>query len=74
MVIEGAIVVEDSGIVGVELEKWVEFEGPSPWVDWSFPCGSTNFGSNLGFGQSYWDTVKGRGYLNFARVRWDIVS
>jgi hypothetical protein len=34
MVIEGTTVVEDSRVVAVELAKWIEFEGSSPWVDW----------------------------------------
>jgi hypothetical protein len=66
--------IEGFGVVGVELATWVGFEGPSPWVDCLSPLGATNSGSNSGFGQSYWAIVKGRGYLNFVRVRWDIVS
>ena len=74
MVIGGTIVIECFGVVRVELAMWVGFEGPFPWVDCLSPWGAANSGSNLGFGQSYWATVKGRGYLNFSRVRWDIVS
>ena len=53
MVIEGAIVIEGFGVVGVELATWVGFEGPSPWVDCLSPWSAANYGSNLGFGQSY---------------------
>jgi hypothetical protein len=53
LVIEGAIVIEGFGAVGVELATWVGFEGPFPWVDCLSPWGATNFGSNLGFEQLY---------------------
>jgi hypothetical protein len=33
LVIEGAIAIEDYWVVVVELEKWIEFEGSSPWVN-----------------------------------------
>ena len=69
LVIEGAIVVEGFGVIGVGLAKWVGFEGPSLWFDSLFPWGTANFGSNLGFGQLCWTTVKGKSCcLGFSKV------
>jgi hypothetical protein len=70
LVVEGAIFVEDSGIIGAELAKWVDFAGPSLWVDLSFPWSATNFGSNWSFWRSCWTTVKHMGfYLDSAKIR-----
>jgi hypothetical protein len=48
LVIEGTFEVDDSGVVEVELVKWVELKEPSPWVDWSWSADS--FDSNWGLG------------------------
>jgi hypothetical protein len=62
-------VIEGFGVVRVDLAMRFGFEGPSPWVDCLSPWGAANSGSNLGFEQSCWATVKGRGYLSFSRMR-----
>jgi len=75
LAIGGAIAIKGFRVVGVELSMWVGFEGPSPWVDCLSQWGIANSSSILGFGQSCWATVKGRGcYLSFSRMRWGIVS
>jgi len=70
LAIEDAVMIKGSGVVGEDLAKWVVFEGPSPWVDWSFAWGTANFGSNWSFGQPCWATVKDRGCcLDSSKIR-----